>query len=604
MSDIFISYAKEDREWVISLADVLRQQGWTVWWDRSIPFGQSFQEVIEKELNEAQCAIVVWSRHSVDSGWVSAEADEARNRNILVPVLIDDAKPPLVFRQLQTANLTDWDGDSSTPVFRKLSTDISALLGHPVSQSSFATPGDNNQSSDQNKSYKWLGVAGLASIFAASALWFSNLRETPPPELPIIQEFRVDNAQIKTGDSMTLIWVTTNASSVEISELGDVALSGSTRVRPEKSSIYTLIAKNKQGKSTQKTVEAIIENKEEAVVENSPDPQLLISKFNESLVSGRLDLAEEFFEKASNLVPDHPEVLKIRDKLAEQKQAEAKKREQLLVEQRQEEERQIAEQKKQEEDQWREQEALKREEENRLVAEKKNQEEAERQKNEALQSQAQEQKLAEEQRRKEEEARKKADQEKANIVEEQKRLAKIEQQEKHDAELLQKEEQQRQEELAAEKKKIEDQKHRQQELEKQKALQSPVPIVVRVDGVEKRFNRDGLLASSLREAAVQQLRAAGFKVVSANEAKSNKESVVMLLAFKYIENTSAGFYSYSARTMIIPTSSNGSQTLWEKGHNGIARSVELKKVNDVFAKNVEKFIHDHPQKGLEFKNNN
>ena len=37
MSDIFISYAKEDKEKAGLLAEVLEEQGWSVWWDRRDP---------------------------------------------------------------------------------------------------------------------------------------------------------------------------------------------------------------------------------------------------------------------------------------------------------------------------------------------------------------------------------------------------------------------------------------------------------------------------------------------------------------------------------------------------------------------------------------
>ena len=40
MSDIFISYASEDRDRVKSLARALEQEGWSVWWDRAHPHGE------------------------------------------------------------------------------------------------------------------------------------------------------------------------------------------------------------------------------------------------------------------------------------------------------------------------------------------------------------------------------------------------------------------------------------------------------------------------------------------------------------------------------------------------------------------------------------
>ncbi|MDQ3115900.1 MAG: toll/interleukin-1 receptor domain-containing protein [Verrucomicrobiota bacterium] len=48
MSDIFISYAREDREKAQAIAAVFQEQGWSVWWDRSIPPGRTFDQVIEE----------------------------------------------------------------------------------------------------------------------------------------------------------------------------------------------------------------------------------------------------------------------------------------------------------------------------------------------------------------------------------------------------------------------------------------------------------------------------------------------------------------------------------------------------------------------------
>lgn len=56
MNDIFVSYANGDRAVAQQLADALEALGWSVWWDREIPFGKPFDQVIEEELNAARCA--------------------------------------------------------------------------------------------------------------------------------------------------------------------------------------------------------------------------------------------------------------------------------------------------------------------------------------------------------------------------------------------------------------------------------------------------------------------------------------------------------------------------------------------------------------------
>lgn len=132
MSDVFISYAREDLETARALATVFARQDWSVWWDRNIPKGKVFDEVIEQEIDSAKVVIVLWSQNSVQSSWVRAEAEEGAGRGILMPVLAEDVKPPLRFRQIQAANLTGWDGASPHPELTGLLTDASVLVGKPL----------------------------------------------------------------------------------------------------------------------------------------------------------------------------------------------------------------------------------------------------------------------------------------------------------------------------------------------------------------------------------------------------------------------------------------------------------------------------------------
>ncbi len=108
MADIFLSYASDDRTRVVPLVEAIEARGWSVWWDREIHAGPRFDQVIEEEIAEATCVVVIWSEASVKSDWVRDEANEGRERQILVPLLFDDVRPPLGFRAAHTANLIGW----------------------------------------------------------------------------------------------------------------------------------------------------------------------------------------------------------------------------------------------------------------------------------------------------------------------------------------------------------------------------------------------------------------------------------------------------------------------------------------------------------------
>jgi hypothetical protein len=134
MADVFLSYAREDREAALRLAQALEARGWSVWWDREIIAGESFDQAIERELAGARTVIVLWSKRSIASEWVKNEAADAAERGLLVPALLDDARLPLEFRRRQTADLTGWSGDVEHQGFRALCGGLAAKMAKPAAE--------------------------------------------------------------------------------------------------------------------------------------------------------------------------------------------------------------------------------------------------------------------------------------------------------------------------------------------------------------------------------------------------------------------------------------------------------------------------------------
>jgi len=127
MSDIFLSYKREDKEIAHKIAEVIKQEGYSVWVDRIIPPGKEFYKVIEEEIKAASCVVVLWSNRSIESIEVKTEAKAGYKREILIPVLIEDVEQPFEFTLIEAADLVEWDGTSSHDEFKLLLDSIGIL---------------------------------------------------------------------------------------------------------------------------------------------------------------------------------------------------------------------------------------------------------------------------------------------------------------------------------------------------------------------------------------------------------------------------------------------------------------------------------------------
>jgi len=204
MADLFLSYASEDEDRARKVADALSEHGWSVFWDRTIPAGQTWRNVIGAELKAARAVVVLWSEISIKKHWVIEEADRALRKKNLIPVLIDNVEQPLGFGSVQAAELIGWTGSPNAMKFEKLLQDMDRLLGTQKATASVSPPrraasvretdtadsvrpSPDNQNSSQRqpflKRYAVLLILGLFCL--AGAGWFISQSGDNPKQLQI-----------------------------------------------------------------------------------------------------------------------------------------------------------------------------------------------------------------------------------------------------------------------------------------------------------------------------------------------------------------------------------------------------------------------------------
>ena len=175
MADIFISYARRDRELVEELAGELSGRGATVWWDAELVLGESFRKTILAEIAAAKVAIVIWTPNSVHSEWVTSEATRAHAARKLITLRTADLRPdevPPPFDILHTdllGNRTALDA-----ALRRRGIDL-RLAPVAVAQEGPLPPVP-----------RWyarrsvIGLAGAVSLAVAGAIWTWSPSQPPP----------------------------------------------------------------------------------------------------------------------------------------------------------------------------------------------------------------------------------------------------------------------------------------------------------------------------------------------------------------------------------------------------------------------------------------
>jgi TolB-like protein/Flp pilus assembly protein TadD len=127
--DIFLSYNRDDQTVARRFAQAFQAAGFSVWWDVTLRSGEAYDEVTEKALRDAKAVVVLWSKKSVVSRWVRAEATLADRNRTLVPAMIELCERPIMFELTQTADLSRWQGDDTDTAWLLFLADVRRVVG-------------------------------------------------------------------------------------------------------------------------------------------------------------------------------------------------------------------------------------------------------------------------------------------------------------------------------------------------------------------------------------------------------------------------------------------------------------------------------------------
>lgn len=160
MADIFVSYARADRQIARHLISVLEAQGFSVWSDNELGAAAPYAAHVMREIDSARAVVVLWTPDSIRSDWVRAEAGRALADGKLLPVKLANlhhSAIPLPFANLHTETFTD-DVDGQ----RRLVDAVQSLLSKPSRRPPAATL------AIRNGVLSWIGIVGAVLSIVSS----------------------------------------------------------------------------------------------------------------------------------------------------------------------------------------------------------------------------------------------------------------------------------------------------------------------------------------------------------------------------------------------------------------------------------------------------
>jgi TIR domain-containing protein len=171
--DVFISGSHSDTSKLELIGQRLMESGLSVFHSGySLPAGVDYHTYIRHYLQNSSTVLVCWSVKSVESDWVNAEAEYARENNLLVACKVGPCALLPPFNTFQTVELSDWQGEADDVRWQQLL----SLLKHRKSRriEDFVQlgggPGRPRTVVNRVKNLNVSAVAALAALILAAGL--------------------------------------------------------------------------------------------------------------------------------------------------------------------------------------------------------------------------------------------------------------------------------------------------------------------------------------------------------------------------------------------------------------------------------------------------
>ncbi|NEP01705.1 MAG: TIR domain-containing protein [Symploca sp. SIO2E9] len=128
MTQVFLSYADEDRAFMHKVAITLMREGMTVWTNRTdIKSGAEYGEVIDRGIEQADNMVFLISSASLKSVYCQKEVSYAKSLNKrIIPLLIEEIDPEQIWSEIRTIQFIECPKDQEES---KYQADIAKLIG-------------------------------------------------------------------------------------------------------------------------------------------------------------------------------------------------------------------------------------------------------------------------------------------------------------------------------------------------------------------------------------------------------------------------------------------------------------------------------------------